>query len=103
TSCLRDSISPCVWRDTARSSISDRASLAMPTVRIAWCTRPPPSRVCAATKPPPRVPLVGRVVGLGDHHRDQERRPAGVRREPLLPVDHPLVTVELGAARELRR
>ena len=42
-------------------------------------------------------------VGIGDRQHDQERGEAGVGREPLLAVDHPLVAVALGAGRELRR
>ena len=42
----------------------------------------------------PRV--LGRV-GIGDHHRDRELGADRARGEPLVPVDHPLVAVELGA------
>ncbi len=47
--------------------------------------------------------LVGRDVGVGHRHHDQERRVAGVRGEPLLAVDQPVVAVEPRARREERR
>ena len=40
----------------------------------------------------------GGLSGIGDRHHDQERGEAGVRGEPLLAVDDPLVAVELGPA-----
>ena len=43
------------------------------------------------------------LVGIGDGEHDQERREVGVRREPLLAVDHPLVAVEHGRGREAGR
>ena len=46
------------------------------------------------------VALIGGVVGLGDHHHYEKGGPAGVRGEPLLAVDHPLVAVELGPGGE---
>jgi hypothetical protein len=46
--------------------------------------------------------LVGRDVRIGHRHHDQEARPASVRREPLLAVDHPLIAVAPGARREQR-
>ena len=46
---------------------------------------------------------VGRLVGVGDGQHDEERGEVGVRREPLLAVDDPLVAVGHGAGHELRR
>ena len=37
--------------------------------------------------------LIGRIVRVGHRHDDEERRELGVRREPLLAVDDPLVTI----------
>ena len=48
-----------------------------------------------------RHPLVRPGVGVGHHHHDEERGIAGVGREPLLALDHPLVTVPGGFAHEL--
>ena len=36
----------------------------------------------------------GSRVRVGDREHDRERRPVGAGREPLVPVDHPLVAVE---------
>ncbi len=44
--------------------------------------------------------LVGRRVRVRHGHHDQEGGVAGVRGEPLLAVDHPLVAVPRGAAGE---
>jgi hypothetical protein len=46
--------------------------------------------------------LVDRYLGIGDRHDDDERCVAEVRGEPLFAVDHPLVAVTYGGARELR-
>ena len=56
TICLRPSISPCVWRDTARSHIRSKARFTMPHVRMAWWMRPPPNRVWATRNASPRPP-----------------------------------------------
>ena len=55
-----------------------------------------------ACRPGRRTSTAGggaRLVGIGDGEQDEERGEVGVRREPLLAVDHPLVAVELGAGR----
>ena len=44
--------------------------------------------------------LVRAGLRIGDRHDDVERREPGVRGEPLLAVDHPVVTVALGAGGE---
>ena len=58
TACLSASRSPWVRRDSARSHIMSKARRHTPTVRIAWCTRPPPSRACATLKPCPGPPSI---------------------------------------------
>ena len=46
-----------VTRETARSAHHVEGPLAaLPTVRMAWCTRPPPRRVWATPNAPPRSP-----------------------------------------------
>ncbi len=50
-----------------------------------------------------RVVLVRHLVVAGLHHHDQEVGDRRVRREPLVPVDHPLVAVAHGAGGEQRR
>ena len=42
-------------------------------------------------------------VWIGDGHDDRERRSLGARREPLVPVDHPLVAVVYRARLQRRR
>ena len=42
-------------------------------------------------------------IGVGDGHHDQEVRHRGVGAEPLVPVDHPLVTVAHRRGLEERR
>ena len=42
-------------------------------------------------------PRVGGGVGVGDDHRDRELGADRARGEPLVPVDHPLAVLELGA------
>ncbi len=50
-----------------------------------------------------RHPLVRPGVGVGHRHHDEERRVARVGREPLLALDHPLVTIKRRLADELLR
>ena len=50
-----------------------------------------------------RHALVGADLGIGHRHHDEEAGVAGVGREPLLAVDHPLVTVALAAGDEQGR
>ena len=50
-----------------------------------------------------RRALVGIGLGLGHHHRDQKVGDHAVRREPFVPVDHPLVPIEHGRGGEQRR
>ena len=47
---------PKARRSSARSHMSASASSHWPMLRIAWCTRPGPSRACAIAKPAPAVP-----------------------------------------------
>ena len=44
--------------------------------------------------------LVGRSVGVGDRHHDQEFGIARMRGEPLLAADHPVVALTHGAGLE---
>ena len=51
-----------------------------------------------------RIPQVGvLVLRVGLRHHDGERGPVGAGGEPLLAVDDPLVTVQLGGGPELAR
>ena len=52
-----------------------------------------------------RLAVVGRCLGARHHHDDHDlaARIAGAGDVVLLAVDHPLVAVELGAARDVRR
>ena len=47
---------PNATRDVTLRHISSRARSAIPTARIAWCTRPGPSRAWAMAKPLPLAP-----------------------------------------------
>ena len=47
---------PCVSRLRTRSHSRSRARWQAATVRMAWCTRPPPSRVWAMAKAWPSPP-----------------------------------------------
>src|SRR6266540_1769838 len=49
-----------------------------------------------------RDPLVGGRLGIGAHDCEAPVGPVGERRPDLLPVDHPLVTVEHGAGLDVR-
>ena len=49
---------PWVRRDSARSHIMSKARWHLPTTRMAWCTRPPPSRDWATLKPSPGAPSI---------------------------------------------
>ena len=50
-----------------------------------------------------RRSLVRMDVWIGHRHHDQEVRHGSVGREPLVPVDHPLVAVPHGRRRQQRR
>ena len=54
--CLRASRLPWVSRLSTRSQSRSRARWQVATVRMAWWTRPPPSRVWAMTKACPSPP-----------------------------------------------
>ena len=54
--CFSAMSEPLVRRDSTRSHIMSKAFWATPTVRMPWCTRPPPSRVWAILKPLPSSP-----------------------------------------------
>ena len=56
---------------------------------------------CVARHQDHRSALVGRRVGVGDHHHDQDRGHHAVAGEPLVPIDDPLVTVQHGGRRHV--
>src|ERR1700722_160448 len=47
-----------------------------------------------------RKALVGRGLGIGHGHRDEERGPSRVGGKPLFAVDYPVVALQLGAGLE---